>query len=640
MIPDLDWIVGFGVALALLVAGHLMRVVRWEMLLRPSGQPEISTGFLALSLAYVANTFLPLRLGELLRAFYYASRTQTDVAHVLATIVVERAFDLVFVWGIVLAFAAAGVFGGVPFWSWTFISVGVAGLAFLLTWFVLRSARVRRAVWLLTSVFNPQIRLVLLDVAWSTVEVCREALARWPLLLTQSVAMWGLYLFSYWLLSVTVGFSFQHLFAILHGMPLSPAVVTFLTHDAVNLPWLLGYTAAPFALVVAYSIAANRFGVSFRGAIAWVMSPHLYVNRVSRSRDRFAEQEQYGGFLIRRFSGTTDLTADFEANGIDDIIIQRMLRGGSDAVTAIVQHGDELRVRKYAVDAAAAKLEAQCDWLRRHANTLPLVSILDQSRTASRFFYDMEYSRSSRDLFDVIHTSDVGTSWALISDVLGSIGELHERTHAGTAGIACIERYAAAKVAVNLTSIRSAFPMFFERSSVEINGRRVDLGRVRQVAEVGFWPGRLQRRSVATIHGDLTIENIMADPARPAGWFLIDPNLGNVFESPLLDYAKLMQSLHLGYESLNRDLSCSFGTGMLTFPIARTAQYAALHDRATQWLRTHLGEDGLREVRLHEIVHYFRLTPYKLRRGTHLGLAFLGCLCLLVERYFDEFERC
>ena len=55
-------------------------------------------------------------------------------------------------------------------------------------------------------------------------------------------------------------------------------------------------------------------------------------------------------------------------------------------------------------------------------------------------------------------------------------------------------------------------------------------------------------------------------------------------------------------------------------------------------MRERFGAEGLREIRLHEIVHYFRLTPYKFRKSSSAGLVFLGCLCLLVQQYFDEFE--
>ena len=211
-------------------------------------------------------------------------------------------------------------------------------------------------------------------------------------------------------------------------------------------------------------------------------------------------------------------------------------------------------------------------------------------------------------------------------------------TRTGTADSACIARYATEKVANNLDAIRDAFPLFFDRPVVSVNGITIDLALLDRFAAPGFVPARIRMRDTAIIHGDLTIENVLADATRPRNWFLIDPNVGNVFESPLLDHAKILQSLHLGYESLNRDISCSFGDGLLTFPIARTAQYAILHERATAWMRERFGAEGLREIRLHEIVHYFRLTPYKFRKSSSAGLVFLGCLCLLVQQYFDEFE--
>ena len=606
-------VLGFGAALVLLVAGHLMRVARWSLLLRQVGTPWSMAGFLALSLAYVINTFVPLRLGELARAAYYASRTRSDIAYVLAVIVVERAFDVVAVWAIVLVLAATGLFGGVPVWSWTAGAAGVAGSVFITALLVDRSARFRQLVWWFASVFNTRVRLVILDGAWSLPEVLREAGAQWGRVAAQSAAMWTLYLGSYSLLANAVGIAFPRLFATIHGAPLTPAFLTFVRDGTWEAIVLLAYTFAPFALVLGYSAVRNRFGISLRGAVSWISNPLLYVRRFPRSRSRFSEAEQYSGFLMRRFSGTADLVSDFEANALSDAIVQRMFRGGSDALTSMVQVGNELRIRKYALANASTKLQNQCEWLERHASDLPLVRIVDQCRNGSRFLYDMEYSKTSRDLFDTIHTYDIETSWRIIEDVLNTITALHERTRNGTADAACIARYATEKVAANLKLIQDAFPLFFDQRSVSVNGTDIDVGLLLRFAAPEFVPSRLQHRTTATIHGDLTIENVLADPARPSRWFLIDPNVGNIFESPLLDYAKILQSLHLGYESLNRDLSCSYGDAVLTFPIARTAQYAILHERATAWLRERLGEDGLREVRLHEIVHYFRLTPYKFR---------------------------
>ena len=635
-----DWasVLGFASALALLVIGHLVRVARWSLLLRQIGPPQPTAGFLALSLAYVVNTFVPLRLGELARVVYYASRTRTDVAYVLAATVVERAFDLIAVWAIVLALAWYGTFQSVSAWTLTLSTAGVAVAMVVASLLVERSARFRRAIWLFASLFNGRIRLVLLDATWSVGEVLRESDTNRVRLAAQSLAMWALYIVSYKLLSDALGLRLESVFDLMHGAPLEPTVLALLQDDGARALPLLGYAFAPFAIILAYSLISRRFGVSVRGAFTWLSNPLLYVHRIARSRSHFSQSEQYSGFLTRRFSGATDLVSDFEANALDDAIVQRMFRGGSDALTSMVQVNDELRIRKYALGSASKKLEAQCDWLEQHATDLPLVSITHRTRTGERFLYDMQFSETSRDLFDTIHTYDVEISWRILDDVLGAVSGLHEQTRTGTADTACIARYATEKVSNNLAAIRDAFPLFFDRRAVSVNGITINLGLLDRFAAPGFVPARLQRRDTAIIHGDLTIENVLADTARPRNWFLIDPNVGNVFESPLLDHAKILQSLHLGYESLNRDISCSFGDGLLTFPIARTAQYAILHERATGWMHERFGAEGLREIRLHEIVHYFRLTPYKFRKSSSAGLVFLGCLCLLVQQYFDEFE--
>ena len=267
-----------------------------------------------------------------------------------------------------------------------------------------------------------------------------------------------------------------------------------------------------------------------------------------------------------------------------------------------------------------------------------MVRLATRSRAGRRFLYDMEYSPTSRDLFDVIHTYDTARGWGILQDVLAHIAAQHAASAGVDANDAIVARYAAEKITADLTAIRAAYPPFFERATVSVNGAEFDLALLDCLAAPGFLPPRLSLRGTADIHGDLTIENILADPARPGGWFLIDPNIGNVFESPLLDFAKLMQSLHLGYESLNRDATCAFAAGELTVPILRTAQYDLLYRQMVDWLTDRFGTEGVREIRLHEIVHYFRLTPYKFRKSTATGLAFLGCLCVLVREYVAEYE--
>ena len=630
----------FGAALLLLLLGHIVRLARWSVLMRQIGHPRLGEGFLALSLGYVIDAVVPLRLGELGRGIYYAKRMRTDLAFVLATIIVERGLDLVAVWVATMVLIAAGVFTGDSLWWDTGLTVGLAGLLFLLAFCTGRSARFRRGVWHVTSVFNAKIRLILLDTLWSTLEVFREARARWFRILAQSVLMWGLYGLSFAILADALRMGLQQVFLATVGSPLLPMIVPLVRQGGDKAVGLVLFSFAPVVLFLAYIGAKQLFGFSLWGAVSWIQDPRLYHDSSPRSKTRFLEAEHYGDFLSRRFQGTQDLVSDFEVNALRDIVVQRMLRGGSDALTVMVQLRDQLCIRKYASGNAADKLEAQCAWLEQYSNRLPTVRIEDRARAENRFFYDMEYSRTSRDLFDMVHTYDVENSWSVLSDVLHTMSCFHLDTSSGEADEVCTARYAAEKVTANLRAIKAAAPEFFDHPSVLVNGLEFDLPLLDRFAEPDFVTQRIKRRGTATIHGDLTIENVLTDPTRPGGWFLIDPNVGNVFESPLLDFAKILQSLHLGYESLNRDLSCSFAGNALAFPNARSAQYAMLYDRTTQWLRERFGDEGLREIRLHEIIHYFRLTPYKFRKGPEPGLVFLGCLCLLVQNYFDDYETC
>ncbi|MDZ4771052.1 MAG: lysylphosphatidylglycerol synthase transmembrane domain-containing protein [Chloroflexota bacterium] len=100
----LGWIVPSALAI---VTGLAARAVRWRGLL---GVPlPLVRAFHILNVAYFANAVLPLRLGELARA-YLASRGTPAVAplHALSSVIVERLLDLLAVLillGLALAFA-------------------------------------------------------------------------------------------------------------------------------------------------------------------------------------------------------------------------------------------------------------------------------------------------------------------------------------------------------------------------------------------------------------------------------------------------------------------------------------------------------------------------------------------------------
>ncbi|MDP9363050.1 MAG: flippase-like domain-containing protein, partial [Chloroflexota bacterium] len=87
---DLRWLPP---ALLLYFAGVWVRAVRWSVLLRPLVAVPARAVFPVVVAGYTANNVLPLRTGELVRAFLLGRRHGVRKTAALATIAVERLFD-------------------------------------------------------------------------------------------------------------------------------------------------------------------------------------------------------------------------------------------------------------------------------------------------------------------------------------------------------------------------------------------------------------------------------------------------------------------------------------------------------------------------------------------------------------------
>lgn len=89
------------------VAGGILRALRWQWIMLPIKKISVASLFSATVVGYMANSLLPARMGEFVRAHVIGSREGISRASSFATIVVERLFDGL---SILLIFAVA------PYW--------------------------------------------------------------------------------------------------------------------------------------------------------------------------------------------------------------------------------------------------------------------------------------------------------------------------------------------------------------------------------------------------------------------------------------------------------------------------------------------------------------------------------------------
>ncbi|RDK88767.1 lysylphosphatidylglycerol synthase transmembrane domain-containing protein [Marinirhabdus gelatinilytica] len=98
------WYVAISVALSVL--SHLIRAYRWNFLLQPLGyHPRIANNFMAVSVAYLMNIFIP-KSGEVSRAVVLAKYEDVPFDKGFGTIISERIVDLV----LLLLFIALALF--------------------------------------------------------------------------------------------------------------------------------------------------------------------------------------------------------------------------------------------------------------------------------------------------------------------------------------------------------------------------------------------------------------------------------------------------------------------------------------------------------------------------------------------------
>jgi uncharacterized protein (TIRG00374 family) len=108
---------------------YVLRVKRWQFLLRPLGPTRFMPAFRATAIGFAATFLLPGRTGEVLRPYLLARREGLSAMATVATVIVERLLDTI---GVLMLFAGFLLFG-VPEQALEkpslFQTVTIAGLA-------------------------------------------------------------------------------------------------------------------------------------------------------------------------------------------------------------------------------------------------------------------------------------------------------------------------------------------------------------------------------------------------------------------------------------------------------------------------------------------------------------------------------
>ncbi len=81
-------------AIVLIFISYYIRAIRWSVLISPIKKVSVLNLFSAIMIGFMANNVLPARLGEFIRPVMIARKEKIKVSASFATVVMERAFDI------------------------------------------------------------------------------------------------------------------------------------------------------------------------------------------------------------------------------------------------------------------------------------------------------------------------------------------------------------------------------------------------------------------------------------------------------------------------------------------------------------------------------------------------------------------
>lgn len=326
------------------------------------------------------------------------------------------------------------------------------------------------------------------------------------------------------------------------------------------------------------------------------------------------------------------------------ISIIRNYPGGSNATTILCTDGIGTFYRKYSYDADREKLWQQIQWIDKNKNRIPLPRILRKELTDEYCFYDMEYISHSVGLFEYAHSMPVDQTWMLIETILRKLEQTVYCIDVKPTNFDTIHKYYSEKVRKNLNIIVESpiLKGLIPFDSLVINGK--------EYKNLSYYERYLSEENIqevfssdyySIIHGDLTVENIICTRNKKGveDFYIIDPNTGNIHNSPNLDYAKFLQSVHGEYEFIKNAQNVSVYKNEIQFNYTSSEIFKILYKRFGEYLNNSFDKKNVKSIYYHEMIHWLRLMPYKLINNPLIAPVFYAKMIMVFSDVINLFEE-
>lgn len=659
------------IAVLLQMIGHWVRAYKMRYVLSPIKSSTTKFQFRALSLGYLFNTVLPLRIGELVRSYVIASAERISWGLSLMLVLFERCIDALILLIILIVLMLLGWVGGGSVWVIAsllavFVFVVIVGIWMSVKEHKLLIAIINR----LSGLFNDSVQRHMRFKAWSVIYglqrvlIGPKRLVKYVLL---SAASWVLYASSialfvaqfpgvvtdiknivlataspYYSIAVPAGpaglGAYSSTASVIGAqIPFTPEERTMVTLAS----WVV--VTIPICLV-AMVLLFVKTNEPFRRKLKTRSSSQLsLMDKLAREEDISSDMET---FLSNYFAGNplSRIVHRLEREG--SLHLLKYFKGGSDAITILAASGDgKVVVKKIIAIEYKDRLKAQYDWLRRHRGP-GIVRTIRQKTLSDHYAIDLEYDESNEMFFDYLHRNSAEENQRVMREVWEILyPKLYLNMTMSTDYTAldsyvkkhiwgCLEKAAE----TDETIAAAVIP-----PRLRINGK--DYDNITEIMKK-IMANKQARKDLATyahageVDGDIALDNILVSK-KTGEPLIIDPAPdGNIINGPVFDFGKNMQSLYCGYEFLFRsdEKVILENTNEINFQDRRSGQYIELCDYVRNSLAAkYLSKGEQKAIIFHAAALHIRRLKHQVKQNPEIALAMYAVGVRTLNDFLEQY---
>ncbi len=283
---------------------------------------------------------------------------------------------------------------------------------------------------------------------------------------------------------------------------------------------------------------------------------------------------------------------------------------------------------------------SQLKRLQRYGNMFPGIfpKLLDYGRDGDLAYFNIEYIEGTQTVHEFVsQTSDIKLIDRMFAQLVLVMEQMHKTALSSFEPAFALYIYEEIEQKISACMQNSRFKEFSSYTEIMFNGTKVTGMRHVMNEYVEMFQSVYKKPSETFTHGNLTLENILYQPATNRIIF-IDPYEENIIDSSLAEYSQILQSSNSLYELYNAATPKIKGN-QVCINLAIPSGLKYFNEIFRVFMGQTLSLDQIKVVRLLEISQYARMLPFKMEMDEDKMLLFYALGSYLFHELKLEWDK-